>query len=57
LSTANHPTKWCEITAIDIPKPEAVKGKIATQEYVDCLLNNTVSSSDYTVLNVKMMYV
>jgi len=50
LSTANHPTTRCETTAIDIPNPEAVKGKTATQEFVDGLLNNTVSSSDYTVL-------
>jgi hypothetical protein len=55
-SAANHPTTGCEITAIDIPNPEAVKGKIAIQEFVDGLLNNNVSSSDYTVLNVKMMH-
>ena len=49
LSAANHPTTGCETI-------EAVKWKIATQEFVDGLLNNTVSSSDYTVLNVKMMH-
>jgi len=56
LSTANHPTTGCETTAFDIPNPEAVKGKTAKQEFVDGLLNNTVSSSDYTVLNVTMMH-
>jgi len=56
LSAANHPTTGCETTAIDIPNPEAVQGKIATHKFVDGLLNNTVSSSDYTVLNVKMMH-
>jgi hypothetical protein len=56
LSTANHPTTGCETTVIDNPNPEAVKEKIATREFVDGLLNNTVSSSNYTVLNVKMMH-
>jgi hypothetical protein len=56
LSTANNPTTGCETTAFDIPNPEAVKGKTAKQEFVDGLLNNTVSSSDYTVLNVKLMH-
>jgi len=52
LTAANHPTTGCETTATDIPNPEAVKQKIATQKFVDGLLNNTVHSSYYTVLNV-----